>query len=131
MLLQKGWGRFPWSKGVGRRGRWALVTLLCFILLSIVTIILFDRYFVPGLLIAGWLVYLKADCVMSVGMTREEVERVIGQKGYRCYQNDRWGYAAVGRLLSDKFRIVTDESGLRLEGSREVLKRVAKILSKA
>lgn len=116
-----------WKTGV----RWALYMLLAFAVFSIVTAILFNRYFMPGLIIVGWAIYAKSTCAVNIALPREEVERILRGKKYNCYDDGRWGFGAVSSFLSDKFTMVSNVESIRLEGSREILKKVARILKKA
>lgn len=119
--------RDGWHRGV----KFALFTMLFCIALSAVTILLFDYYFLPGLLLVAVVLYIQTACELKVELTREEVEHIIKGNKYTCYKNGSWGIGSIPYVLSDTFIIVSDDAGVHLEGGRAILKRVAKTLGKA
>lgn len=116
-----------WHRGV----RFALFAVLLVVAISVVTVWLFNYYFVPGLALVLVTLYAQTGCELKVGLAREEVERIVKDNKYTCYKDGGWGIGPIPYLFSDKFRIVSDDDGVHLEGGRAILKRVAKALKKA
>lgn len=116
-----------WQRGV----RWALLVLAIYVVISAITVVMFDRYFMPGLVFIGVVFYFYMGCELKVASSQEDIERVLQDKKYVRYQDGCWGLGAIPYILSDKFSIVSDVDGVRLEGGRATLKKVARALNKS